>query len=243
MKEHPIIFSTPMLQALLNTKPDTWPAAPIDSGKPFKSMTRRVIKPQPDKDEPNINYCTIEGFQCAPPGEEIWIDTEEGESVQLKPRYEKGDLLWVRETHGVVITKDIEGEYNVDGYVYKADKEHNKLYTFFVLQGKKWKPSIFMPREAARLFLEVKSVRVERLQDISEKDAQAEGVKKYGICKNPIFSTKNNCSIADCTGCRDYKLSFKAGFMELWDSLNAKRGYSWESNPWVWVYEFMRVER
>ena len=98
MRQKPILFSTPMVQALLNTKPNVWPAEPIDPGKPFKSMTRRVIKPQPDKEEPNINYCTIEGFQCAPPGEEIWADTEKGESVQLKPKYEKGDILWVRET-------------------------------------------------------------------------------------------------------------------------------------------------
>jgi len=88
-----------------------------------------------------------------------------------------------------------------------------------------------MPREAARLFLEVKSVRVERLQDITEADAKAEGVKDLcDICRG-------------CYGgysCIEYIPIYL--FEKLWDNINAKRGYLWDSNPWVFVYEFMRVE-
>jgi hypothetical protein len=89
--------------------------------------------------------------------------------------------------------------------------------------GLKWRPSIFMPKEAARLFLQVANVRVERLQDITEEDALKEGVKAYG---------PNNCS----------GTSARIAFAELWDSLNEKRGYGWNTNCWVWVIEFERVE-
>ena len=227
MREHPIVFSTPMVQAILEGK---------------KTQTRSVIKPQPSKDEPNINYCTIEGFQTAPPGEEIWADTEKGESVQLKPKYEKGDVLWVRETW----TKDVEG------FIYKADLEDWQLQRFDSWNYK-WKPSIHMPRKAARLFLKVKSVRVERLRDISEKDAKAEGVEKFNKCKTLYRDRIRNQVIAcgggaypivHCVDCDKFKnTSFKNGFMFLWEALNAKGGYSFKSNPYVWVYEFMRVEK
>jgi len=224
MREKPILFSTPMVQALLNTKPFTWPAEPIDPYKPFKSMTRRVIHPQPDKDEPNIVYTTIEGFQTAPPGEEIWAETEKGESVRLKPKYEKGDVLWVRETWSTMPYGQCnDGSVNLE-YAYKADGSLGNFPEITIAKNlDKWHPSIHMPREAARLFLEVKSVRVEQLQDISEKDAKAEGVGKL-----PPW--------AECG-------TFLRGFEALWDNLNAKRGYSWESNPWVFCYEFMRVEK
>ena len=332
MKEHPILFSTLMVRALLNTKPNTWPAKPIDPEKPFKSMTRRLIKPQPDKDEPNIVYTTIEGFQTAPPGEEMWVQTEEGESVQLKPKYEKGDLIWVRETWT---------NFH-DAYWYKADIPESVI-PLMEAQDEKWHPSIHMPREAARLFLEVKSVRIERLQDISEKDALAEGVGLYWLknwikknyqepdeharwvhdcfsgydqslsfCRkcgekevrkvkreakqkgatkeeiedifldggwmqeDDIPTNCENCGkpllFTALKGCLDYEMehyiqdgfdksdtylldqvidedigdieSFnKICFRTLWDSLYAKRGYSWENNPWVFVYSFMRVEK
>ena len=84
-----------------------------------------------------------------------------------------------------------------------------------------------MRREAARLFLEVKSVRVERLHDISPRDAQSEGIKFRPF--NGNFTNFEAWLIKD--------------FAVAWNSLNAKRGYSWDTNPWVWVYEFMRRER
>lgn len=77
-----------------------------------------------------------------------------------------------------------------------------------------------MPKEIARIFLRVTDVRVERVQDITEQDAEREGVKSY----DPMFSSKEE-------------------FAVLWDSLNAKRGYGWDKNPWVWVYTFERIEK
>jgi hypothetical protein len=87
-----------------------------------------------------------------------------------------------------------------------------------------------MPREATRLFLEVKDVRVERIQDISEEDAEAEGVFP-GKC-----SGCGACSGSDCYDPAGY-------FMETWDDCYSERGYGWEENPWVYVIEFMRIDK
>ena len=86
----------------------------------------------------------------------------------------------------------------------------------------RWRPSIYMPREAARIFLRVTNVRVERLQDITEEDARKEG------CMSGMITGTCNA---------------RGQFQDLWDSLNAKRGrgYGWDTNPWVWVIEFERV--
>jgi hypothetical protein len=89
-----------------------------------------------------------------------------------------------------------------------------------------------MPREAARLFLKVKTVRVERLHDITENDARNEGVKDPYDYQEPSYYNQPHV--------RGMEIN-KSAFAGLWDSLNAKRGYGWESNPWVWVYEFERV--
>ena len=98
--------------------------------------------------------------------------------------------------------------------------------------GVKWRPSIHMPRTAARLYLLVKSVRVERVQDIRSADAEAEGVEKTGTCR-----WRDYCGIES-----GGFINPTASFVTLWDSLNAKRGYPWDSNPWVWVIEFRRVD-
>ena len=94
----------------------------------------------------------------------------------------------------------------------------------------KWRTSIFMPRWASRLTLEVESIRVERLHDISEEDAQAEGVQV--ACEgrengNGRMLLENSC--------------YKLGYRLAWDSLNKKRGLGWGMNPWVWVVEFRRL--
>ena len=102
----------------------------------------------------------------------------------------------------------------IGGYVYRADNDPQ-------FEGCRWKPSIHMPKWAARIWLEVTGVRVERVQDISEEDAIAEGIPRGAVqyCGHAIRL-----------------------FRDLWDSINAKRGYPWEVNPWVWVVEFKRTE-
>lgn len=171
-----------------------------------KTQARRVVKPQPPE---------LEAVDLKP--------LIQSETIQYKP----GDVLWVRETFCEVPYEyehiPIEGGHiTIPKYAYKADSEVD--YTGI------WKPSIHMPREAARLFLRVISVRVERLQDISEEDARAEGcVDTRGFIWSPDNEYNNPHSATD-----DFKV--------LWDSLNVKRGYGWDTNPWVWVITFKRVE-
>lgn len=130
------------------------------------------------------------------------------------PYGKSGDILWVRETWQYV---DIPDDYT--GYVYKAsgglDWEMSNDEWI-------WRPSIFMPRAACRIFLQITDVRVERLQDISEADAIAEGVEKLGLYPG-------------------YDISSRGKFNGLWTNINGAE--SWEKNPWVWVISFKRIER
>jgi hypothetical protein len=123
-----------------------------------------------------------------------------------------GDRLWVRESF--YVQPDIYRPDKPSPIHYKADEDTGCLEDYV------FKPSIFMPRWASRITLEITRIRAERVQDISEEDCIAEGIKDSGL------------------GVVDLLLSYAV----LWDSINAKRGYSWESNPWVWVIEFKRLE-
>jgi len=212
MREKPIIFSTPMVKAILEE---------------IKTMTRQVIVPQPSKNslyfeeiatgKRKVTELTAEDILYISLGE---IDKKN----KIRPKYFVSDKLWVRETF-CKLHKDhvIEGKY-----VYKANvgSDGERVRQEYIKRGYpyQWKSPRFMPREAARIFLEVKTVRVERLQNISVKDAADEG----------FFSGL-------LTGEESCRTTGRGEFAEYWDTLNAKRGYSWESNPWVWVYEFIRV--
>jgi hypothetical protein len=100
--------------------------------------------------------------------------------------------------------------------------------------SKKWRPSIFMPRWASRITLEVTGVKVERVQDISEDDAKAEGAIRMLNQFDGVYWTHG----ADKNAYRDVRLSF----FTLWDSINAKRGFGWDVNPWVWVISFRVIK-
>jgi len=231
----PIISSTLMLKALLNTKPGVWPAEPIDASKPCKSQTRRVIKPQPKTQGLDYRYDGL--FDGDDGNGEHYIERiDNGKPTEKylgigKSRYNVGDILYVRETWQEN-TMHSEGDRREIPYLYKADPDGVLL--------RSWKPSIHMPREAARLFLEVKSVRAERVQDITAADAKAEG-SFLDRCeclprKNDKTPLEKLFTQTQCMRIHGYE------FKTLWNNINAKRGYSWESNPWVWVYEFARVE-
>jgi len=220
----PIIFSIREAQALLNTKPGVWPAEPIDASKPYKSQTRRVAvmpKNAPEGSVPFINSY-IPQILYPQPGIYVYL--------RVKQRYEVGDKLWVRETWQKGLTED-EERY----YLYKADGEDRSDWKSSNGHSFSWKPSVHMPRNAARLFLEVKEVRVERLQGITDADALCEGVDiNYCPVKKIADGSLKFCDT-------DKPAVFYLA--SLWDAVNAKRGYSWDTNPWVFVYEFMRVER
>jgi hypothetical protein len=188
-KEIPILFSTPMVQAIL-------------AGR--KTQTRRVVKPQPLFSEDGGLY---EGKHKGYVRVDGHLDWQRQFAEEFAP-YQEGDILWVRETwqHWLNDNGNPSGDY-----LYKADECGRN--------GIGWKPSLFMPRKACRLFLKVTEVRAERLQDISGKDAVAEGVRSR-LPDNGIAQSE---------------------FQDIWDSINAKK-CPWESNPWVWVITFKKYQ-
>ena len=196
MKERPILFSGPMVRAILEGR---------------KTQTRRVVKPTmtpprvaPQHMEPWIvdgewqeddnDLPCWAGFHPDYPGEAKWFTCPYGRT---------GDRLWVRETWAMHF-----GELR-----YRASERPGSYYA----DAKGWRPSIFMPRALSRITIEIVGVRVEQVQQISETDMRAEGLE-FAAAGEPV-----------------------AGFSVLWDEINAARGYSWASNPWVWVLTFKRV--
>jgi hypothetical protein len=169
-----------------------------------------------------------------------------------KPKYQVGDVLWVRET------TYLYGKWQRNGFTETGKQKYKFVWdkTYPVIYAANGKPddictgkdevgyfkrsSIFMPREVARIFLGVTNVRVERLQDISVQDAKDEGIKVHanGCIDGLAYGCYNgdDCVNNICQQPIKY-------FHDLWDSLNAKRGYGWGTNPWVWVIEFERTEK
>lgn len=197
MKTKPILFSTPMVQAILDGR---------------KTQTRRICKIQPKEWQGYKKYGDGT-FNIAGP---------DFDSNDIEAKYKVGDIMWVRETTAKMfeIHEELVGKDKEDmGYWYKTDGELSEAP--FYIEGHKWNPSIFMPREACRIFLEVTNIRVERLQDISESDAISEGI-------NPKSGVVNANHAKNC-------------FQSLWQMINGTQ--SWHDNPWVWVYDFKRVER
>lgn len=132
-----------------------------------------------------------------------------------------GDWLWVKETWAESVPDAQWGDMNGGGEptpIYRADNRWD---------GVTWRSPIFMPRYESRITLEIVSVRVERVQDISEADAIAEGIDEW----EEMFRCGTD---SDPCWTRDARLAYAW----LWDSINAKRGFGWDTNPWVWVVEF-----
>jgi hypothetical protein len=181
-----------------------------------KTVTRRVIKPQP--------IAGIRKSVFVPSG------IEDGHGREIKLLYKVGDILYVRETWQLLPSgfDEIPPEY---WYIYKATDELSDECT-------RWRPSIHMPKKAARIFLKVTDVRVERLQDITDEDCIAEGIKPVRVPGSTNYREEREFQIA-CG------IATIEKYEELWDSTIKKQDldkYGWEGNPWVWVIEFERVE-
>lgn len=198
MKERPILFSAPMVIAIL-------------SGS--KSQTRRVVKMKP--------HHQIEERDNGTPWPWMYDGERDADSWMACPYGQPGDRLWVRETF-VRIDGQTRPWIETD---YKATYTHGDRLGDSLGIRKKWSPSIHMPRHASRITLEITSVRVERLQDISEADAQAEG-----WTRRPEVSTDPQV----------HKEAARDWFMDLWESINGHG--SWDANPWVWAVEFRSLE-
>lgn len=183
MADRPILFSGPMVRALIEGR---------------KTQTRRVI-----------------------------ADGTTGEAPSISPRYAVGDRLWVRETwtarmtHGWTIA-DARSRMYQEEILYRADGHES-------IDG--WWPSIHMPREFSRITLISTSVRMQRLQEISEVDCIEEGacvISIPGTIGDPLVETPEPHVYA----------TPRKWYRELWDSLNADRGYGWDTNPWVIAVSF-----
>ena len=225
MKFIPILFSTPMVQAILEGR---------------KTQTRREVKPQPSADTFAFSFGKVlDGSErrvlCMHKQNPVKDKLPIVDSMQL-PYGEPGDVLWVRETWAVAGARTR----------YKADHDWTDE-EIELGETAQWKPSIHMPKSACRIFLEVVSVRVERLQDISEADAKQEGISivdqnPVNIYNNYVFNVKNAMwpgygSITKTYGFTNPKDSFHS----LWESINGHQ--SWVINPWVWVVEFKQIEK
>ena len=208
MREHPIIFNTEMVKAYL-------------AGR--KTMTRRVIKPQPVR----VDDAFDGTWEWREPKQYYDDLTLYSMLKERCPYGQAGDRLWVKESlrHSLV---GIPVRYMADDCPVLKDGETPDNWN--------WKkpilPSIFMPRWACRTTPEITEVRVERVQDISESNALAEGIEEWeGFFREYDHSDKNP------GWTRDIIYSFET----LWDSLNAKRGYGWDTNCLVRVISFKKI--
>ena len=196
-KERPILFSAPMVRALLDGS---------------KTQTRRVVKRSDEWPASAIKAVMLESRGTA-------LAVDAGRCTygpELKcPHGQPGDRLWVRETYW------IDDEDNA--IIYRADKNADIVDTNRHETGSakyNWKPSIFMPRAASRITLDITGVRVERLQDITRGDAMSEG------CPFPNIAQGKNP---------------RQWYEQLWNQINGHD--SWAANPWVWVIEFKKANQ
>ena len=201
MSVKPILFNTEMVRAIRDGR---------------KKCTRRIVKiPNCIKQQDDGLYTLFAEGTC-------YENQHFEEIVQyLKKPYQPGDILYVRETWG-------EG-YEEGTYIYKADDKLANLPRFSESSKLIYHPSIHMPKEAARIWLKVTDVRVERLNEITDKDAEREGAQPdypfdYDVDKWPNLEH----------------------FKKIWNSTIKKSDldrYGWDANPWVWVVEFERCEK
>jgi len=228
-RERPILFSTPLVKALLDGR---------------KTETRRVMKPQPS--EHGDNYChgprIIGGKRCSvlqrvvldpcDKSETIWDAQywmDNPRRVGPCPCGEPGDLLWVRETWAPMCRyADPRCECDEHYTEFKADTGNWSPGDWPTElrddpDRPRWRPSIHMPKAAARIWLRVTEVRVERVQDITADGARAEG------CPDVPVDGAEQASIDALA---------RWWFLEAWDSIYSKRGLGWDVNPWVWVVRF-----
>lgn len=241
MRERPILFSAPMARAVLEGR---------------KTQTRRAVKPQPYIDDSG-NFCW-NGMNFGqdfngPHIQAIASPLPSSKTKRLHCLFGKpGDRLWVRENGWERPERTPkmmrEGADTWAPYYYDADGLSKYDHADFKEWGFKRRPSIHMPRWASRILLEVTAVRVERLQDISEADAQAEGARWFpDISMGHPSANPNRWSMELPTNTDQCLSTARYAFANLFCKVNGKgRGDNidlspWDANPWVWVIEFRRL--
>lgn len=216
MTDRPIIFSGPMVRALLNGT---------------KTQTRRMLAIQPElfEIEDTGKLCEVGVMQVeGDTFNRVWLGSKwAGVLTAQKVNYAVGDCLWVKETHAYVGAVDPAWLlFRANGYEEEC-RRHGFDEPFPPESAVKWTSSIFMRRDASRLTLKITDVRIERLQDISEADAIAEGVV-------PAFEGFALTKAGECWG-----PTAKKSYAVLWDSINGKtKGAAWDDNPWIVAISF-----
>lgn len=214
MKERPIIFSTPMVLAILEGR---------------KTQTRSIVK-FPDGLTTHDDW--LEAHEIAPAEYVFWsgpkyVNPDFTRSVYkpgdgiICPYGQPGDRLWVRETWAEFsgIEPKVTYVYRADGLYDTPAKEH--------LCDNRWRPSIHMPRAASRILLEITDVRVEKLREITRSDIRSEGL----VCPDEFKSDNLEYN---------YRHWYPDAFKSLWDGIQGPG--SWDQNPWVWVITFKRIQ-
>lgn len=238
----PILFNTEMVRAILDGR---------------KTCTRRIAKGFiPDDALWGYTAFTHKGYiSCRG----VYADGY-GEGFYKLP-YQPGDLLYVRETWGI---SNMDDESKMAYIVYRAsedqenegcrevhlpDEKFEKMYESMAESEPEWHPSIHMPKEAARIWLKVTDVRVERLQDITEDGVWDEGFKFKPPCLTRVSADGHTCDLdGPCMSSIKY-CDMTMGELfgrELWDKTIKKSDldrYGWDANPWVWEIEFERCEK
>lgn len=217
MKDHPILFSGLMVRANLDG---------------LKTQTRRILKPQPSfQDSIFHGYFGVDGTKA------LFVSHSNTHRDTIRVPFSIGDRLWVREAHALLPRTAYRGsigtgtiqqvEHPTDGYTAAVFREG-----FDRSGAPLWRPSIHMPRWASRLTLIITDVRVQRLQDISEEDAIAEGVVKVRDACHVIrgfdYDLSGLCHTSAITP-----------FQKLWDHINGPG--AWEANPWVVAYSYRPI--
>lgn len=231
-KERPILFSAPMVRAILDGR---------------KKQTRRVAKiaridahPQ----DARVKIATMAGR-----GEQFWMNCQPDHPHHITracPYGVPGNRLWVRETWQAFFADEVpadrpRGPRHTMGIPAQPERES---FVFYRADGDLshpedgseaiWLSPLHMPRWASRITLEIVSVRVERVQEISEEDALAEGALEFDGPTTFVDDGMQSIYFPNMGYAR-------AAFIDLWDSINANRA-PWESNPWVWAIEFRRID-
>ena len=200
----------------------------------LKTQTRRPIKPQPDDDIVDVEYDAIAGLWLGNTQEDNDLGYTSSWAARC-PMGQAGDRLWVRETwqhyqnSGQRAADFSEHQRFAANCFYRADESNPRTKP---LSGK-WRPSLLMPRWACRLVLPLVSVRVERVQDITEEDAKAEGVEPVlmrGIGSYPEWMRPTMREVG----------GHQKAFELLWKQIYGDA--SWDANPWVWVAEWKEIE-
>lgn len=234
MSIKPILFNTDMVRAILDGR---------------KTETRRICKDANEYVVPDMSFYDSDKRTYAVHN---YADKEHTDQLSTAERtcpICPGDILYVRETWGI---SNLDYDEKIAYIVYKASENEKdegcrsvrlpedkfeKLYDSMEESSPDWRPSIHMPKEAARIWLKVKDVRVERLQEMSDDDCEKEGLENFCKKCSALFS---NCDTCLNDG------GINEDFKELWNSTIRKSDldrYGWDANPWVWVIEFERCEK